>query len=499
MHKPYDIVIIGSGLGGLVCGFILSKNGFKTLILEKQPVIGGCLQSFTRGGVRFETGMHYIGSVRPGEALHRFFSYLQLDDLQFDMLDPEGYDIISCHGERYAFANGREAFVETLARQFPNERKALEQYMETVRIIGQSSPLYSFSHFDSINVLDPQHVKVSVNEAIEQLTGNPVLQEVLAGNLPLYAGRRDRTPLYVHALITDFYNHSAARILGGSDAIARSLTDSIRKMGGEVLTSRQVMHVTCDSEKAVAVETADGEQFQARYIISDIHPELLIDMTDSHLFRQAYRDRIRNMQQTVSNFTLYIKFKPGTVPYRRHNFFHYCSHVWDCEAYTEADWPRNFLYMHQTAGKDAVYAQHAVLIAYMRWDEVLPWAGTTLHHRGESYEAFKQRKTKKLLDALEREFPGIRACIEACWSSSPLTYRDYTGTKEGSMYGIMRDKNFPTQTLVSQRTKIPNLFLTGQNINSHGILGVIIGAILTCSEIIGADTIIRQIAQHSES
>ena len=65
------------------------------------------------------------------------------------------------------------------------------------------------------------------------------------------------------------------------------------------------------------------------------------------------------------------------------------------------------------------------------------------------------------------------------------------------MYGIMRDTNFPTQTLVTQRTKIPNLFLTGQNINSHGILGVIIGAILTCSEIIGADTIIRQIQQHN--
>jgi all-trans-retinol 13,14-reductase len=61
------------------------------------------------------------------------------------------------------------------------------------------------------------------------------------------------------------------------------------------------------------------------------------------------------------------------------------------------------------------------------------------------------------------------------------------------MYGIIRDKNFPLQTLISQRTKIPNLFMTGQNINSHGILGVTIGAIITCAEFIGINQIIKEI------
>ena len=498
MHNDYDILIIGSGLGGLVCGYILSKNGLKMAILEKQPVLGGCLQSFVRQDVRFETGMHYIGSIRPGEALHRFFSYLDLlKDLQLDMLDRDGYDIISCRGDRYAFANGREAFVETLARKFPHEQQNLQRYMETIRQIGQSSPLYSFSHFDSINLLSPEYVKVSVNESVEGIVKDPVLQEVLVGNLPLYAGRRDHTPMYVHALISDFYNHSAARIVGGSDAIAQSLATSVQRHGGACFTSQRVIAVDCDSEKAVAVRTASGERFTARYIVSDIHPELLIDMIDSHLFRHAYKERIRSMQQTVSNFTVYLKFKPGCMPYRRHNFFHYKKDVWNCEDYTPADWPRNFLYMHQAAEPQARWARNAVLIAYMRWDEVQQWADTTLHHRGRSYEEFKQHKAELLLDALERELPGTKAAIEAYWTSTPLTYRDYTGTKEGSMYGIMRDKNFPTQTLVTQRTKIPNLFLTGQNINSHGILGVIIGAILTCSEIIGADTIIRQIQQHN--
>jgi all-trans-retinol 13,14-reductase len=129
----------------------------------------------------------------------------------------------------------------------------------------------------------------------------------------------------------------------------------------------------------------------------------------------------------------------------------------------------------------------------MRYDEVRQWEHTHVGHRGDDYLAFKEFKAQQMLAALERSFPGINSCIEGYETSSPLTYRDYTGTHEGSMYGIIRDKNFPTQTLVSQRTKVPNLFLTGQNINSHGILGVSIGSAITCAEFLGLNTIIDEI------
>ncbi|HPT12003.1 MAG TPA: NAD(P)-binding protein, partial [Bacteroidales bacterium] len=71
--KQFDVIIIGSGLGGLVCGYILSKNGYKVGIFEKNNQIGGCLQTFKRKGVSFDTGMHYIGSMEEGQILHRFF------------------------------------------------------------------------------------------------------------------------------------------------------------------------------------------------------------------------------------------------------------------------------------------------------------------------------------------------------------------------------------------------------------------------------------------
>ena len=99
--RKYDIAILGTGLGGLVCGYILSKNGFKVLLLEKNAQIGGCLQTFKRFGVNFDTGMHYIGSMLEGQILHRLFHYLNLlPDVKLNRLNEDGYDVLSIAGDR---------------------------------------------------------------------------------------------------------------------------------------------------------------------------------------------------------------------------------------------------------------------------------------------------------------------------------------------------------------------------------------------------------------
>ena len=100
-----------------------------------------------------------------------------------------------------------------------------------------------------------------------------------------------------------------------------------------------------------------------------------------------------------------------------------------------------------------------------------------------------------LLHSLNQHFPGIIDNIEHYYTSSPLTYLDYTGTQDGSMYGIAKDVSLGTAGRVPHRTKIPNLLLTGQNINSHGMLGVLVGAIVTCSEFVPAKVIYHQIKE----
>ncbi|GHS85889.1 all-trans-retinol 13,14-reductase [Bacteroidia bacterium] len=489
------VIIVGSGLGGLVCGYILSKNGYRVTIVEKNPQIGGCLQTFKREGIIFDTGMHYIGSMDKDQILYRFFNYLNLlDDVQLSRLDTSGYDVISIAGETYKYASGFDNFVETLSQQFPENVDDIKEYIRRIKEIADASPMYKLQDINTNVFIEADYIKTGVNEFIESITQNKRLQSVLAGNLPLYAGVKDKTPTYIHALINNFYIQSAYRIVGGSGTIADSLAKSIQSFGGEIKTHAEVEEFICDDQKMTEVLLTDGRRLEADYFISNIHPQITTEKIKTKLIRKAYRDRIANLENTISNFTVFIKFKKDKVNYLNSNFYYYDNDdIWSFNHYDEKKWPESYLYMHQSVEQNARFVESAQLIAYMRYDEVKQWAHTTVGNRGADYEAFKAHKAELLLNKLEQSFPGTKDAIDAIYTSSPLTYRDYTATKDGSMYGIVRDKNFPTQTLVSQRTKVPNLFMTGQNINSHGILGVIIGAIITSAEFLGMNRIMEQI------
>lgn len=197
----------------------------------------------------------------------------------------------------------------------------------------------------------------------------------------------------------------------------------------------------------------------------------------------------------MSNFTLYIKFRKNSFKYCNYNMFYYSSeNVWDSFDYNDSDWPRSMLVMNQARSPmGSIYADSAIVLAYMKFSDVEQWAGTTIGNRGQAYLDFKKYKAEKLLKQLEKAFPGINNSIESYYTSSPLTYRDYTATTEGSMFGILRDCSISSQLLVSQKTKIPNLFFTGQNINAHGMLGVAVSSIMTTSEILGMHNIIKEL------
>jgi all-trans-retinol 13,14-reductase len=123
----------------------------------------------------------------------------------------------------------------------------------------------------------------------------------------------------------------------------------------------------------------------------------------------------------------------------------------------------------------------------MQMEDVVQWRGARVGHRGEAYEAFKREHAEKLLESLDQHLPGTKACVEVYYTSTPLTYEDYTGTEQGGMYGIAKDINAAMGGRVSHKTKIPNLLFAGQNVNSHGILGTLVGSLVTCGEIVGSD------------
>ena len=162
-------VVIGGGLGGLACGCILSKNGYEVTVLERGFQIGGCLQTFRRGDAEFETGMHYIGGADEGQVLRVMMGYMGIDaDVKLSRLDPRGYDVVSFQGQHYKMANGKEAFVNTLAEQFPQCREELTRYYDLVKRVASSWAIHSLNQLVDLNT-NVEYQTRSVGEVIESV------------------------------------------------------------------------------------------------------------------------------------------------------------------------------------------------------------------------------------------------------------------------------------------------------------------------------------------
>jgi len=504
--EQYDIVIIGSGLGGLECGYILSKEGFKVCILEKNRQFGGNLQIFVRDRAVFDTGIHYIGGLAPGQNLHRYFTYFGLmDKLKLKRLDMDGFDHIgfSGHKKDYRHAQGYDNFIEVLSRDFPKERDAIVEYCRMIKEVTAQFPLYNLRAGEK-DFLNSKMFEVNARDYIASVTKDLMLRNVLAGSNPLYAGDGEKTPLYVHALVVNTYIESAWKCADGGSQIATHLVKSVKQMGGIIRNYSRVTKIMCDGEKAQYVELESGERIYAKTFISNIPPADTLELLENTRIRPAYKKRIKELKNTISVFTMNIVMKEKAFPYLNHNIYHFAKEdVWNEVNYKDEEWPTNYAMFTPYTTRTEDYAESIALMSYMRYDDVAKWANTKntipreIQSRGEDYEEFKMEQSEKLIAFVEQRFPGIRSQIKSHYASTPLTFRDYIGVRDGSLYGIEKDAADPVKTFISPKLKVENVLLTGQSLNMHGVLGVTVSAVLTCSYLLGAEYMLEKITRAS--
>lgn len=496
----YDVVIIGSGIGGLLCGNILAMKGRKVCVIEKNKQIGGNLQTFSRNKQIFDTGVHYIGGLDKGQTLHQIFKYVDiLDNLKLQKMDAcVDKVLISNEDAVYPLYQGYDYFIEELAKCFPDERNSLITYCDKVKATCKKFPLYNLQWTDEAEEKIAAQSE-SVKEVIEKCTTNKRLQAVLAGNNMLYAGEGEKTPFHVHALIVNSYIESSWKCIDGGSQIAKRLAQNIQVRGGIIMRNTEVKHIIENEGKVDAVITEANELIRGSIFISNASPSITLQMLDSNLLKPAYRKRIEQLKNAVSSFSLYIVLKEKSMMHHTSNYYyHKEGRLWDMMHHKEEEWPLGYGMFFTQDKKNPEYASSIAVLTYMRYDETIEWATTNnttrnFESRGEAYESFKQRKTEQLLDCVAEKFTDIRKHIHAVYSATPLTNRDYIGLPDGSMYGIQKDYREPLKTMISPRTKIPNLFLTGQNLNLHGILGTSLSAVLTCSMILDDYSLIDSI------
>jgi len=502
-ETEYDFVILGSGIGGLECAYILADEGYKVVVLEKNHQIGGNLQVFSRDKSIFDTGVHYIGSLDEGECLNQYFKYFKLrDTLKWKRLDDDCFDLITFNdGSEHKFGQGYDNFKRNLKTDFPEEHQAIDDYCTKVQEICNKFPLYNLQDTQIENyVYDMGFLETNASNFIDSITTNQKLRNLLGAHNGLYAGIRTKSPFYVHALITNSYIMGSYRLQDGGSQLAIHLSRSIRKMGGKILKRKKVISANFSDEGNItSVVMADGSVIKGKNFISNIHPAVTIDIFGENRFLKAYRNRIKTLENTASSFVLHLVFKENAFEYINHNIYQ-CNggETWGGMDSSESTWPENMFICTPASTKSVQYADCMTAMTYMNYKDVEQWDESlnTIAEpgkRGEGYEAFKKEKQERMIQSLEKRWPDIRSKIKSIHSSTPLTFRDYIGDKEGSLYGILKNSESPLRSVINSSTKIPNLYLTGQNLILHGILGATIGALVTCFNFVDKKKLMKKV------
>ena len=498
-EKIHDFVIIGSGLGGLQCAYILVDHGYSVCVLEKNQQLGGSLQVFSRDKTVFDTGVHYLPALDEGQPLHSYFKYFGLtDSVKWKKMDA-CFDQISFNdGSLFHHASSWETFENTLISDFPNDAKAIKAYSETIKNVVKTFPLDELKYNEKDHT-DNALLEISAKEFIDRLTKNEKLRAVLAGSNLLYAGSAAKCPLYIHALVTHGYVQSAYRCIDGGSHLAKELSKRIHQKGGDVLKRKKVVAFELENGKIKTAKTEDGHSYSAKQFISNMQPKALLQLIGKAHFKPSFYNRIQKAPHTLSSFTVHIVCKPNSFPYLNYNVYHHTSNnVWAKPNYTEDEWPLQFMLSTPATSKSEAFADGISIMTYMRFDEVEKWKDShntivSPSKRSSDYEQFKAEKTEQLLKAVEKRFPEIRDSIQSVHASTPLTFRDYIGSDDGNMYGTEKDFRKGLTNFLSPKTKIPNLWFTGQYLNLHGILGVTISSIVTCSQFLDKKELLERI------
>ncbi|MCL1973865.1 MAG: NAD(P)/FAD-dependent oxidoreductase [Bacteroidetes bacterium] len=491
------VIIIGGGLGGLFCGAILSKEGWQVTVLEKHYTAGGGLHTFKRNGQQFDTGMHYVAGFEEGGALRKLTTYLGIfDKLDFSPLNEDAFDILRVgrDGSEYRFPLGEEAFTAQMCRYFPHQQEQVKAYMHDLETITDPVDMLRLRYSE-------QPVRYEEGRGLEPLGAfmkshfsDPKLIGALLWNSALYGGNRAASPTYLHAVISRFFIKGATRFANGSQPLADALTDMIQANGGEVRLQAEVCKAELDAHNEVkSVRLTSGENIEGTHFISTVHPQVSLSWFPESAFSKAFTDRIMEQKHTDATFSLFITLKPERFPFINSNIFYASDYedigrppVW------EASGPRIIMAFTPPSGREGVFARSLKVSAPISYEPFRRWQKTHSGERGDDYEARKYQYAELLLKAAVALFPDLPKAIELFSAASPLTYQHYTGSVEGSNYGFFKDCHRLHFSRLLPRTKIPNFFFSGQNLNMHGILGVPISAVITCGELIGLEGLLKK-------
>ncbi|MFL2983745.1 MAG: phytoene desaturase family protein [Candidatus Neomarinimicrobiota bacterium] len=508
-NHNYDVIIVGSGIGGLCTAALLSLRGKRVLLLEKHFKIGGWTHTFKRKDYEWDVGIHYIGQVHnPHSPIRKLFDIISDGQLQWSKMD-DNYDRIIFPDRSFDLVAPRSRFIEDMISYFPNEEKAILKYIDLLDDVAKSSRTYfsqkAFSGiFDTISYpfMTRKFFKYSDRttlEVLSELTHDKRLIGVLTGQWGDYGLPPARSSFAMHAFVARHYLNGGNYPNGSSRRIAETISNLIEKNGGTLAVNANVSSIKLHKGRAIGVEMENGDIIEAGKIISNtgVMNTLGNLIPDGYLPRKAFK-AIRNVKQTESYVCLHLGIdRPfSELGIKNTNLWIYSDYDHDKSVDkflndSSLDFP--VLYVSFPSAKDELWNEKypnkmtMEAITLSRWSWYNQWKNQKWKRRSEKYENYKKELSRRILKIVKNHIKGIESSIEYQELSTPLTVRDLANYQKGEMYGLDHSPQRFRQRWLRPQSTIKNLFFVGQDITTVGVSSALFSGLLTASSVLGKD------------
>ena len=503
----YDVIVIGSGIGGLTTAALLSDLGQKVCVLEQHYTAGGYTHSYERNGYEWDVGVHYIGDVGAETTTRRMFDYLSQGKLQWAPMDSE-YDRFYVGDKIFNTRAGKQEFRENLVRQFPNEAAAIDRYMallaktgKAMAAFGMARAMTTFQYilmWPYLRWKTPRLLFRNTYDVLSELTDDEELIAVLCGQWGDMGLPPKQSTFMVHAMIARHYLHGGFYPIGGAWKIADSIIPKIQATGGEVFTYACVDEITISDGKVSGVKMKDGHHIECDRVVSAAGVDNTFKrlLPDAAVRKSGYQPDMKGVEPSFAHLGVYIGLKETAeqLGLPKTNFWIYPDKDYDAAVdrfVEDGDAPFPVVYISFPSAKDPDYTNRhpgtatieIVAPAPYRWFR--HWNDEVWGKRGEDYEALKMQLGDRLMEHLYEKLPQLRGKIDYYEVSTPVSTNWFGGYQQGELYGLSHTPERMQQRWLRTKTRIPGLWLTGQDVLTCGVTGAMMAGMLTTSSIVG--------------
>lgn len=503
----FDVIVIGSGIGGLTVAALLSKlHQKRVLVLEQHFTVGGFTHGFERKGkFHWDVGLHYVGGMETGQTGRTVFDYLTDGNLQWQKM-PDPFEKFVYPDFTFEVPSNPDRFQADLLDRFPHENVAIRRYFKDVK-----KAEFWFGAHAMIEVM-PAWLQPALKRGIRWLGAiarqttqdyldqhfqDKQLKALLASQWGDYGLPPSQSCFGVHSLIVTHYLNGGWYPVGGAGAIAQTMLPVIERAGGTVLTQRRVTEILMESGVAVGVKvqnTAKGdvEIYHAPIVVSDAGAFNTYMKLIPNNYSLPERQAIQAFPKGDSVMTVYLGFKesPQKLGFQGENHWIYSTYDHDAIAQHSSlptDYVPQSCYLSFPSLKDPMAKGHtAEIIAHVDYEAFSQWRDQPWRRRGNDYADLKHHLTQALIQLVEDRYPGFQELIEYAELSTPLTVEHFDASDRGTIYGIPCIPERFDQSWATAKTPVKNLYLTGADAFSPGIMGAMMGGVKTVGLLDGA-------------